>query len=139
MIYSSSLGPTSKIATLHCKNAHWVENYMKFVKATDLSLFTWVLLPPVDLHCFFWNIQCHWIIFPFQNFQFQNMKNSISVLFNLIFVGYIGSKNPVWTGKKIQLVLKSIFISVYHIKKFHIPISIDIPIKTHQFVCIRQN
>ena len=27
----------------------------------------------------FWNIQCHWIIFPFQNFQFENMK-PISVL-----------------------------------------------------------
>ena len=22
----------------------------------------------------FWNIQCHWMIFPFQNFQFENMK-----------------------------------------------------------------
>ena len=22
----------------------------------------------------FWNIQCDWIIFPFQNFQFENMK-----------------------------------------------------------------
>ena len=33
---------------------------------------------------------------------------------NLIFVGYTGSKNPVWTGKKFQLVLKSIFISVWN-------------------------
>ena len=22
----------------------------------------------------FWNIQCHWIFFPFQSFQFENMK-----------------------------------------------------------------
>ena len=33
---------------------------------------------------------------------------------NLIFVGYTGSKNPVWTGKKFQLVLKSNFISVWN-------------------------
>ena len=33
---------------------------------------------------------------------------------NLIFVGFTGSKNQVWTGKKFQLVLKSIFISVWN-------------------------
>ena len=42
------------------------------------------------------------------------IAHSSPIYLHLIFVGYTGSKNPVRTGKKIQLLLKSIFISVWN-------------------------
>ena len=61
-----------------------------------------------------------WSVLDFWKIKFEksgltnwNFNVQKSIL-KLIFVGYTGSKNPVWTGKKFQLVLKSIFISVWN-------------------------
>ena len=45
------------------------------------------------------------------------------------------------TGFQIQIKVRFLYECSDHLshsKNFHIPISIDISIKTHQFVCIRQ-
>ena len=57
-----------------------------------------------------WNIECHLIFFPFQNIKFK--KSNINLITKFIFVGYTGSKNQVWTRKKIKFDLKSIFFRV---------------------------
>ena len=49
----------------------------------------------------------------FFNFAISSLKNrKINLISKLIFAGYTGSKNQVWTRQKIKLVWKSIFSSL---------------------------
>ena len=78
------------------------QSFHKFFSVSLLHCWLLAARPPVDLHWFF-----HFKLFSLRIWKFHFGSN-------LIFVCYTGSKNPVWTGKKFQLVLKSIFISVWN-------------------------
>ena len=65
-----------------------------------LSISTWFLKYRVSLDFFF-------------NFEISGLKNKkINLILKLIFAGYTGSKNQVWTWKKIKFDSKSFFFSL---------------------------
>ena len=69
------------------------------------------ILHPVDLHWFFEISSVTGQFFHFKIFSFRIWKFHFSS--NLIFVGYTGSKNPVWTGKISVSLYWNFFFSSY--------------------------
>ena len=65
---------------------------------------------PVYLHLIFEISSVNRFFF---NFEISSLKNQrINLISKLIFAGYTGNKNQVWTQQKIEFVLKSIFFRV---------------------------
>ena len=67
LIYLVTLRPTQLTQASFLQKSQMLQNV--FLISVTLRWHTPCWSPLV-----FWNIQCHWIIFPFQNFQFENMK-----------------------------------------------------------------
>ena len=73
-------------------------------------LFPNTKIPPVYLHLIF---EISSVTRFFFNFEISSLKNlKINLISKLIFAGYTGSKNQVWTWKKIEFDSKLIFFLV---------------------------